>query len=179
MALTFDSLTEDGGRQRAMSLRLPGGDVNSFGGWFPSVSLNALRRLSSTTRSEQLSTSLDKPRKRSRISLATFHFVQQQPELRESGLLVLCLMVLVVNCNCEMLATSKLATCCRTTYFNNAHSIIVLLCKHISQIARGSVSLAWNHFVQQMNRVELQFVNCKIASFSKSTLYLLKAPGGR
>ncbi|KRY92907.1 hypothetical protein T4D_12525 [Trichinella pseudospiralis] len=70
MALTFDSLTEDGGRQRAMSLRLPGGDVNSFGGWFPSVSLNALRRLSSTTRSEQLSTSLDKPRKRSRISLA-------------------------------------------------------------------------------------------------------------
>ncbi|KRY78658.1 Inward rectifier potassium channel irk-1 [Trichinella pseudospiralis] len=72
MALTFDSLTEDGGRQRAMSLRLPGGDVNSFGGWFPSVSLNALRRLSSTTRSEQLSTSLDKPRKRSRISLDSF-----------------------------------------------------------------------------------------------------------
>ncbi|OUC47202.1 hypothetical protein D917_01477 [Trichinella nativa] len=69
MALTFDSLAEDGGRQRAMSLRLPGGDVNSFGGWFPSVSLNALRRLSSTARSEQLSSSLEKPRKRSRISL--------------------------------------------------------------------------------------------------------------
>ncbi|KRY41309.1 putative shikimate kinase [Trichinella spiralis] len=69
MALTFDSLAEDGGRQRAMSLRLPGSDVNSFGGWFPSVSLNALRRLSSTARSEQLSTSLEKPRKRSRISL--------------------------------------------------------------------------------------------------------------
>ncbi|KRX97991.1 hypothetical protein T4E_1158 [Trichinella pseudospiralis] len=80
MALTFDSLTEDGGRQRAMSLRLPAGDVNSFGGWFPSVSLNALRRLSSTTRSEQLSTSLDKPRKRSRISLAPhLHVVAKYP----------------------------------------------------------------------------------------------------
>ncbi|KRZ90651.1 hypothetical protein T08_16499 [Trichinella sp. T8] len=84
MALTFDSLAEDGGRQRAMSLRLPGGDVNSFGGWFPSVSLNALRRLSSTARSEQLSSSLEKPRKRSRISLVRLLTVNKQPVLVDS-----------------------------------------------------------------------------------------------
>ncbi|KRX83583.1 hypothetical protein T06_14298 [Trichinella sp. T6] len=81
MALTFDSLAEDGGRQRAMSLRLPGSDVNSFGGWFPSVSLNALRRLSSTARSEQLSSSLEKPRKRSRISLVIVKCLQHQTHM--------------------------------------------------------------------------------------------------